>query len=57
MTIAKLHETLAIAKPAPAIPPAVMVVPANGMPPGRLERIIVHWTAGQHRTFPPDKSH
>lgn len=57
MTIAKLHEALATAKPAPAIPSAGKVVPANWMPPGRLERIIVHWIAGQHRASALDRSH
>jgi N-acetyl-anhydromuramyl-L-alanine amidase AmpD len=31
-------------------------VPPNWMPAARLERIIVHWTAGQHRASGLDKS-
>lgn len=48
-TQAALHAALAAAKPASAIPPAGKLVPALWMPPGRLERVICHWTAGQHR--------
>lgn len=36
---------------------AQRIVPADWMPAGRLERIIVHWTAGQHRASGLDKSH
>lgn len=56
-TIAKLQQVLADAKPASAIPPAGMAVPAHWMPPGRLERVICHWTAGQHRASALDRSH
>lgn len=57
LTIAALHEALAGAEPNPAIPVPGDVVPAHCMPPGRLERIIVHWTAGQHRASDTDRSH
>lgn len=33
------------------------VVPADWMPAARLERIIVHWTAGAHKASGLDKSH
>ncbi|HEV7258917.1 MAG TPA: peptidoglycan-binding protein [Bosea sp. (in: a-proteobacteria)] len=33
------------------------VVPAGWMPAARLERIIVHWTAGSHRASGLDRSH
>lgn len=56
-TIARLHEVLAAAKSAPAIPAAGQAVRALWMPPGRLERIICHWTAGQHRASATDKAH
>ncbi len=56
-TIAKLQQVLADAKPASAIPPAGKAVPAHWMPPGRLERVICHWTAGQHRASALDRGH
>jgi N-acetyl-anhydromuramyl-L-alanine amidase AmpD len=55
LTIAALHAALVEAKPAP--PVAGKVVPAHWMPPGRLERIICHWTAGQHRASDTDLAH
>ena len=33
------------------------VIPASWMPTARLERVIVHWTAGNHRASGLDKSH
>ncbi|KRE15676.1 N-acetylmuramoyl-L-alanine amidase [Bosea sp. Root483D1] len=57
LTIARLHEALAAAKPAPAIPEPGDIVPAQWMPAGRLERVICHWTAGQHRASDLDRSH
>ncbi len=57
LTIAKLQQVLADAKPASAIPPPGKAVPAHWMPPGRLERVICHWTAGQHRASALDRSH
>lgn len=33
------------------------VVPADWMPAARIERIIVHWTAGAHKASGLDKSH
>lgn len=38
-------------------PVAAQIVPSDWMPAGRLERIIVHWTAGHHRASGLDKSH
>lgn len=55
-TIAALHAALASAPARPAIPGAGKVVPAHWMPPGRLERIICHWTGGQHRASATDRS-
>ncbi|CAN7338079.1 N-acetylmuramoyl-L-alanine amidase [Bosea sp. LjRoot90] len=57
LTIAALHEALVVAKPMPTIPAAGDIVPAHWMPPGRLERIICHWTAGAHRASDTDRSH
>ncbi len=34
-----------------------MTIPATWMPTVRMERIIVHWTAGTHRATAVDKSH
>lgn len=56
-TIAALHAALTAQRPAPSPPPAAGNVPLAWMPPARLERIIVHWTAGQHRASALDKSH
>lgn len=35
----------------------IVTVPADWMPDARLERIIVHWTAGQHRASLLDREH
>lgn len=33
------------------------IIPTDWMPDGRLERIIVHWTAGNHKASDLDRSH
>lgn len=40
-----------------AVAPPSGIVPADWMPPARLERIIFHWTAGNHRASSLDRSH
>lgn len=37
--------------------PASQVVPADWMPPAKMQRIIVHWTAGGHVASGLDKEH
>lgn len=37
--------------------PATGIVPAACMPTARLERIIFHWTAGNHKASATDRSH
>lgn len=32
-------------------------IPADWLPPAKLSRIVVHWTAGQHRASDLDRSH
>lgn len=67
-TIAALQAAVAEMRPAPpatkpASPPAVTaaqakgIVPADWMPPARIERIIFHWTGGAHRASGLDRSH
>ena len=52
-TIKALQAAMAEMRPATA----KQIVPLSWMPAGRLERIIVHWTAGQYRASGLDKSH
>jgi len=67
-TIAALQAAVAEMRPAsstppPASPPAVTagpakgIVPADWMPAARIERIIFHWTAGNHKASGLDRSH
>ena len=67
-TIAALQAAVAEmrpASPAPsaARPPAVTagagrgIVPADWMPAARIERIIFHWTAGNHKASGLDRAH
>lgn len=44
-------------KAEPRAPSDPGTVPAEWMPPARLERIIFHWTAGAHRASGLDRSH
>lgn len=37
--------------------PAIGIVPVAWMPAARLERIIFHWTAGNHKASTTDRSH
>lgn len=37
--------------------PAGAVLPADWMPPAKMARIIVHWTAGQHKASALDREH
>lgn len=39
------------------VAPSTGIVPADWMPPARLERIMFHWTAGAHRASGLDRSH
>lgn len=42
--------------PAPVLDPG-STVPASWMPKADIDRVIVHWTAGQHRASESDRSH
>jgi N-acetyl-anhydromuramyl-L-alanine amidase AmpD len=56
-------RTLAVLFPVPDAPEKPngaqrgSVVPAEWMPRARMDRIIVHWTAGQHKASGLDRSH
>jgi hypothetical protein len=43
----------------PAVPPAVSwpVVPAEWMPPAKMKRVHVHWTAGKSKASDEDRDH
>ncbi|WP_042779428.1 peptidoglycan recognition protein family protein [Sinorhizobium fredii] len=45
-------------KPAPSPPASTIgLVPAEWMPAAKMERIILHWTAGAHKAGEFDRSH
>lgn len=48
---------LGLVTAAPVPSHAGQIVPADWMPPARLERVICHWTAGQHRASTVDRAH
>lgn len=53
-------ETLAAltaSQPAPRPAPAASAVPADWMPAAGIDRIIVHWTAGNSKASPDDRKH
>lgn len=61
-TIAALQAAVAEMRPVGAAPPPPFgpdgrLVPADWMPGARIERMIVHWTAGGHRASATDKGH
>ncbi|SOC38955.1 N-acetylmuramoyl-L-alanine amidase [Rhizobium subbaraonis] len=48
------------AAPAPAVTPApaaLPVIPADWMPAARMQRVIVHWTAGTYTASENDRAH
>lgn len=44
-------------KPEPAAQPAAPVVPADWLPFCKMDRVIVHWTAGANKASALDKEH
>jgi N-acetyl-anhydromuramyl-L-alanine amidase AmpD len=50
-------KTLAALNTPAAVPQAASAVPLDWMPPCSMERIIVHWTAGQHRASAECRAH
>ncbi|MDK1493362.1 peptidoglycan recognition family protein [Sinorhizobium sp. 7-81] len=51
-------EALRGEKPPPPKPePSASIVPADWMPPAKVDRIICHWTAGAHKASEFDRSH
>lgn len=60
-TIASLDELLSLksttAAPKPQPSGAVSAVPTAWMPAAKMDRIIVHWTAGGHKGSALDKEH
>ncbi|QEL21715.1 N-acetylmuramoyl-L-alanine amidase [Bosea sp. F3-2] len=55
LTIAALQETEAAKSGAGQ--PLAGVLPADWMPAARMNRVIVHWTAGVHRASGLDRTH
>ncbi|MFL1873922.1 N-acetylmuramoyl-L-alanine amidase [Hansschlegelia beijingensis] len=60
-TIAALDELLSLkpstSAPKPAQPTTTAAVPTAWMPAAKMDRIIVHWTAGNHKASALDKEH
>lgn len=57
LTVKALQAATAEKAEPRTVAPATRIVPADWMPPARLERIIFHWTAGAHRASGLDRSH
>lgn len=54
----ELAKLKGVKEPAPAPkPPGASVVPPEWMPAAKMQRIILHWTAGTHRASEFDRSH
>ncbi|MCV3738393.1 N-acetylmuramoyl-L-alanine amidase [Rhizobium sp. TRM96647] len=43
--------------PAPAKPGPATLIPADWMPDAKMQRVIVHWTAGTHTASETDRGH
>jgi N-acetyl-anhydromuramyl-L-alanine amidase AmpD len=56
-TIRALQAALGDGKPPPPRGVVYGIVPPDWMPEARIERIIFHWTAGNHRASSTDREH
>lgn len=55
--VGPLTEGALFPKPNPVAADAVSSVPSDWMPRANINRVIVHWTAGQHRASEDDRKH
>lgn len=53
----ELEELRGVSSPSPKPAPSSSIVPAVWMPDAKMERIILHWTAGAHKASEFDRGH